>query len=780
MKKYFLPILMLCITPSLMYAQDWLGFHSSNYTGIYGISNQPASIVDSRYKFQMNIIGASAYVSNNYYSLPNADVKKFDFDFDRLIESDKGSDKGGKVVSDIYAPLSFMLTLSPKHALGLSVRQRTLTNVDGINSDAADFLNKIFDQEEFVIDENESYDLSNIYAQTHEWNEVGLTYGRVVFDHETSFLKAAGTLKLLDGISSGYAYLNQLSYAGDANDLVDVLAIDIQSGLSDNISYEDDFTYKTFENTGVGLDLGVVYEWRPHIDRYRYDMDGKEGLLRRDKNKYKLRLGLSLLDLGSIKYTKSQDSGNIFGSTEDLDVNNLNGDIDEILESIFTYERGGSYKMNLPTRFLLDADYKVSGGFYTNFTSQIALKGGESDKEKTRYISTVSLTPRWESRAFEIGVPLSYDKLANANAGIYFRLACLIVGSRDIVSNYLLGKDATSAHAYFGLQLNIPYKKKKDRDRDGVSNKRDECPKTPGVWAFKGCPDTDGDGVQDKDDLCPDVAGSEALQGCPDTDGDGIKDVDDTCPNEAGEARFNGCPDSDNDGVEDSKDECVSQPGSPELSGCPDLDGDGVKDNEDLCPKTAGDKEHAGCPDTDGDGLYDNEDKCKEEAGKRENYGCPEPVEEVVEEDNVPAVETTEEPYLEEIEQAVAAESEVVLAEEQEVVNTAFANLEFKSGSTKMAMSSYNSMVELAVLLKNRPNWKLRIAGHTDNVGNPDNNLKLSKERAQVVAEFLSYQGVAKDRLIVEGYGDKEPVAGNDTPEGRKQNRRVELEIIIE
>ena len=112
-----------------------------------------------------------------------------------------------------------------------------------------------------------------------------------------------------------------------------------------------------------------------------------------------------------------------------------------------------------------------------------------------------------------------------------------------------------------------------DRDKDGVLDKDDECPDTPGPVENNGCPwpDTDGDGVLDKDDACPDVAGPVENNGCPwpDTDGDGILDKDDECP---------------------------TVPGLPQFKGCPDTDGDGIPDKDDACPTVFGLKEYNGCP----------------------------------------------------------------------------------------------------------------------------------------------------------------------------------------
>lgn len=84
-----------------------------------------------------------------------------------------------------------------------------------------------------------------------------------------------------------------------------------------------------------------------------------------------------------------------------------------------------------------------------------------------------------------------------------------------------------------------------DRDRDGVADRDDDCPDTPGLVELKGCPDADGDGVIDSKDECPDTPKGYKVdeKGCPiDTDGDGLVDEEDDCPTEAGPVENNGCP----------------------------------------------------------------------------------------------------------------------------------------------------------------------------------------------------------------------------------------------
>jgi Ca-activated chloride channel family protein len=115
----------------------------------------------------------------------------------------------------------------------------------------------------------------------------------------------------------------------------------------------------------------------------------------------------------------------------------------------------------------------------------------------------------------------------------------------------------------------------KDKDQDGIKNRKDKCPEAAGPLENKGCPwpDMDGDGVPDKEDQCKEASGPIENNGCPfpDTDGDGIIDKDDACPTVAGPAENNGCrwPDTDGDGILDKDDACPTVPGLPEYNGCP-------------------------------------------------------------------------------------------------------------------------------------------------------------------------------------------------------------------
>ena len=103
--------------------------------------------------------------------------------------------------------------------------------------------------------------------------------------------------------------------------------------------------------------------------------------------------------------------------------------------------------------------------------------------------------------------------------------------------------------------------------------------------------------------------------------------------------------------------------------------------------------------------------------------------------------------------------------------------INFAYNSDEIAGDSLAQIQKTADVLKKYPNAKVRVAGYTDSLGNPDYNIDLSQRRAKAVAMQLVNDGVAAENVSFVGYGAQNPVATNKTREGRAANRRVELEV---
>ena len=104
-------------------------------------------------------------------------------------------------------------------------------------------------------------------------------------------------------------------------------------------------------------------------------------------------------------------------------------------------------------------------------------------------------------------------------------------------------------------------------------------------------------------------------------------------------------------------------------------------------------------------------------------------------------------------------------------------NLIFEKSSTKLIDESFPYLDDLLHIFKNNINLKITIEGHTDNSGSLKNNIRLSKERAEFIKEFLVKNGIKKGQIKVKGYGPTRPRYSNDSQEFRFKNRRVEIYI---
>jgi outer membrane protein OmpA-like peptidoglycan-associated protein len=102
----------------------------------------------------------------------------------------------------------------------------------------------------------------------------------------------------------------------------------------------------------------------------------------------------------------------------------------------------------------------------------------------------------------------------------------------------------------------------------------------------------------------------------------------------------------------------------------------------------------------------------------------------------------------------------------------------FETDKYKLKPESKAELTKLVEFLNNNPTLKIEIGGHTDNVGSKDYNQQLSENRAKSVYTYLIDAGIKAERLSFKGYNFSEPIASNDTEEGRAQNRRTEFKII--
>ena len=489
------------------------------------------------------------------------------------------------------------------------------------------------------------------------------------------------------------------------------------------VEYDKDQPIKSFvkpRGHGMAIDFGMNYQILPE-----------------------LKVSASVLDLGFVRWKKDLLQVDVKG---DFVYDGVQFDIND--DSTKYYKHYGEeleemYKIN-------DDPDKYSSALATKLNVGAEYSFWE-DRVGVGLLSTTYFFRRtaWEEFVLStnfrpcsfVSLSLSYNMFDgewnNLNAGVNMNLGPVnLYASVDHIplkyakiEDYKVPSNTRFMRANVGLAFIFGSHKKRDSDRDGVPDKYDLCPETlPGVPVDSvGCPlDTDKDGVPDYLDKCPDTPKDVVVDplGCPvDTDGDGVVDYLDQCPDTPYEAKVDsvGCPlDTDGDGIPDYLDKCANTPA--EAYGKTDSTG---------CPK-----------DTDGDGIPDYLDTCPDEAGVESNNGCPEVKEEV-----------------------------------KTVFKKALTGIQFETGKAIIKKKSYPILNDIVKIMKENPSYKLSIVGHTDNVGKPKLNKKLSLNRANAVKAYLKKKGVEESRMTADGLGDTMPIKDNKTAAGRAKNRRVEFEV---
>lgn len=444
-------ILLFSVIPTK--AQTYMGYIPDNYAGIQSVLFNPASIADSRFRADINLFSTSSSLVNDYYGVSLFELPKASYDFDKEAVRTPSKNNGGILYSDVLGT-SFMFNIAPKHTIAIYSRARAIMNGTDINGELFDQFNGGLDMaSNFLINVGNP----KIVGQT--WGEVGATYAGVLWRNGEHFLKGGFTAKYLVGGINSYVDGNNVSASfnqtGDPSTSTLTTTGTITIGSSqDFITGDDDVKFDP-NSKGFGADLGLVYEWRP--DYITYNADDTKSTCFKDLNKYKLRVGVSITDIGHINYDKmKQDIYKINGIVTQQELEDVEfGDLGDFLEAhygapVTVYQKS---KSNLPTMLHADIDWNVENKFYLNLTGNFNLVDA-AGMNKTYSQNSWMLTPRYESKWFTFSLPINYMEFTGMQVGSGLRFGALFVGSSSVITN-LLSNKSKGADVYFGVKIPI-------------------------------------------------------------------------------------------------------------------------------------------------------------------------------------------------------------------------------------------------------------------------------------------------------------------------------------
>lgn len=468
---FLLSLTAIASLPLVTSAQQYLGVATDGWSGMNTLYINPANIAGREDRITVNLFSLNIAIDNNlgtFSKLDKISTSLSGKEFNSIFTNAGNSSFSMIAPSVTVRGPGLLMSLGERHGLALT------TGIRGVNQ----FNN--FDQSLYRTISNANYQSGTDYNYRTKqfnwtaqmWSEVGLTYAVVLVVPGEHQLNAGVTLRYYGGIGflSLKGYNLNLNYKADSN-LLRASQSDIEfasnvvstdAALSQGIdasSLTDQFTSKK-AGSGFGGDVGLTYFYRP---------DNASG------NGYRFRLAVSATDIGVINYKA--------GNTATVKVNG-SGIISGIglAENTRDYRSFRNYAVSqgfradttskdtrvyLPTLVIASMDFQIYRRFYLN----ASYYGNAVSREEfgNSYYDKAVLIPRYDSRIFSIGLPISYSRLASdIKVGLGIRITGLFFGSDDMMA--LFNDKQHGFNFYAGGYVPI-YKKKKKAEKSETSQR---------------------------------------------------------------------------------------------------------------------------------------------------------------------------------------------------------------------------------------------------------------------------------------------------------------------
>ncbi len=465
-------ILSLCFLNS--FAQEKLGIANSNYSSTNSIYLNPSSSVDSRTYIQANLLGLNIYAMNSgayvpQFSLWSAvkgdiqDPQVNTFPLNKFVYARVGLDGPAVVVSN------------REIGIGIFVRARVEVDVRNIPDELTSLVKN---QQIDTSLKHFSINASNMKVSEMTWVEYGFNFGKMFFKHGNVIMSAGGNAKYITGINVAYFNFANLK----ANVDITAKQAEIQK-LNATLAYN---IPAWNAGQGGGADLGFTYKKTiKYVENY-YANSEKYNCKFLD---YRYKLGLSLLDLGVIRFSNNAYRADI-AAAANIDLNNLkkvnNTDsLSSFLNGTFiTHEQKNSpIWASLPTALSFQADWNMSYymglkkdfHFYLNTTAIQALTTARVIGVQRSNL--VSVAPRFEIKSFEIAMPLTFQRYIYPQLGLAFRIKHFVLGFDNILP-FVLRNNTYGMNIYFNIGISF------DNKRCRVSRPRFNAPKIFAGYTF--------------------------------------------------------------------------------------------------------------------------------------------------------------------------------------------------------------------------------------------------------------------------------------------------------
>ncbi len=442
--KKVLAFILVC---SFLYStaqEHFSGINTTKHVGILSTTINPAEINNLYSKSEFSLVNFSINASNNKISI-NDVLKDENFE-EKIFEGDEPVNL--RIDALIVGP-SFGMKIK-KWGIGIFLQKHIKVNAIDIDATLGDAVsNSVIGLKTAI---NAGYN-QRINAIT--WEEIGLNLGREFWIGNNHKFTAGASVKLL--FPNAYMNFGISNLSGDLYDLggnieltnaTAQLNIAYSGALADDYSDSSNYT-KIFKGgvNGFATDIGVTYQLKPT-----------------ENNDYKLKLGASIKNMGSMKFKEDNNVNtqyNLDINQAELESLNLNqfedvesiSDIEDILLStnlVTRTEQDTNFKIKLPTTFNAYVDYKLLSKFYLSAYLQQKMNDDENNDVITTQ-NVFSVTPRFSTKSFEAYIPFAQNEISDFTTGFGLRVGGFFLGSGSAITALL--SDSHQADIYFGYRM---------------------------------------------------------------------------------------------------------------------------------------------------------------------------------------------------------------------------------------------------------------------------------------------------------------------------------------
>lgn len=450
-----------------VFAQESTGITQGNFAGSTSTRVNPANMLHSKLYFDLHLFSVNAWGQNNFIYIPGSDfnlvpliknseqIPKYPQTNESYRYYENTKRKSGAAISNNYALGGFLQTGDHAFAFHTAARSYTTMNkvpyemaVLGVNSLGYAPLQNILFQDK------------NIDVASLAWGEIGLSYAYAFRKVANEHWAAGITLKYLMGYGGMFAKIDKIDYMVLDRETIKFYDMNADFGIALPIDYSNnDFPDGggLLKGGGLGVDLGITYTLR----KEGYQNFNNRRICEQNYKDYFWRLGVSILDLGAINFSKNaqkhafRDVDALWENLKDLKFDNFDELMAEVSEELLgdpdASLAADKFKIGLPTALSVQFDYHYKQNWYLNATLVQPLQLAQY---AVRRPAQLALTPRYETDWFEAMLPVSLYEYQILRIGAALRLGFFTIGT-DRLGTLLGFRDINGMDIYASVKINM-------------------------------------------------------------------------------------------------------------------------------------------------------------------------------------------------------------------------------------------------------------------------------------------------------------------------------------